>query len=136
MESYTIVTDIKTFGKIVPGFPTGIGEAFDELVAVTGNRAGERDYYGISEYKNGKMNYYAVAAEKSEGEGQKLGYEILIISKGHYLVSELQDWKKNTHCIKDIFMEMMQDKSVDKEKPAIEWYKNDHEMFCMLSIKK
>ncbi len=128
--------DIKTFGKVAPTFPSGIGDAFEELIKKTGDKPGERDYYGISEFKNGKMNYYAVAAERSEAEGEESGYETFIISKGDYLVRELPDWQKNTHCIKDIFMEMMQDNSVDKEKPAIEWYKNEYDMLCMLSIKK
>ena len=135
METYTIKNDIRTFGKEVPNFPSGIGGVFEELIRKTGDNSGERDYYGISEFKNGKMYYYAVAAEKFEGEGKQLSYDTFTIDKGDYLSEELPDWQKNTRCIKDIFMSIIQDDAVDKEKPAIEWYINDHEMLCMVMKK-
>ena len=115
MEKYTIRAAIKTFGKEVPTFPSGIGEIFEELLNKTGDAPGKRDYYGISECKNGKMHYYAVAAEKSEGEGGRLGYENFIIDKGDYMSEELADWQKNTRGIKDIFTGIIQDGAVDKK---------------------
>jgi|SRR5690242_4089550 predicted transcriptional regulator YdeE len=136
MKEYIMQNDVKTFGKAVPTFPLGIDEVFNELMKKTGDAAGKRDYYGISEYKNGKMHYYAVAAEKSADEGKRLGYETFIIDKGEYLADELTDWQNNTQCIKDIFTKIIQDETVDTRKPAIEWYKNDHEMLCMVMIKK
>ena len=39
---------------------------------------------------------------------------------------------KKTDSIKDVFGEMMKDSRVDKTKWAVEWYKNDDEMMCML----
>ena len=71
MEKYDIKNDIKVFGSMVKTFPAGIKETFDELIKKTGDLAGARSYYGISEFKEGIMQYYAVAEEKTPGESEK-----------------------------------------------------------------
>lgn len=134
MEKYSLNHDIKVFGLQVKTFPLGIGEAFDELIKKTGDCAGARDYYGISKFKDGKMIYYAVAAEKFTGEAQKYNYEELKIAKGEYLTSTVFEWRKKTECIKDVFSEIIQDTRVNKTKPAIEWYKDDNEMMCLVKM--
>src|SRR5664279_469344 len=116
MEKYNLTHDITVFGRQVKTFPSGIGEAFDELIKKTGDRAGARDYYGISEFKDGKMIYYAVAEEKAEGEAGKYNYEKLKIEKGEYLTGTIIDWQKKTECIKDVFYEIIQDPRVNKTK--------------------
>ena len=78
------------------------------------------------------MFYYATAEEKQEGEAEKYNYESRIIEKGEYFAESLKNWRSKTECIKDVFIEMMKSDSVNKTKPAIEWYKNDEEMLCML----
>lgn len=135
MEKYDLPHDITVFGRQVKTFPSGIGEAFDELIKMTGDRAGERSYYGISEFKGGKMVYYAVAEEKVDGEAEQYNYEKLKIQRGEYLTSTVIDWQKKTDCIKDVFYEIIQDPRVNKTKPAIEWYKNDNEMMCLVKMK-
>jgi predicted transcriptional regulator YdeE len=134
MKKYNLINDVKVFGFKVNSFPAGIGVAFDELIKKTGDPAGARAYYGISEFKDGKMIYYVVAEEKTEGEAEKYNYEKLKIEKGEYLTSTLFDWRKKTECIKDVFYEIIQDNRVNKSKPAIEWYKNDNEMMCLVKM--
>src|SRR5664279_3461134 len=85
MEKYNIINDVKVFGSRVTTFPGGIGEAFDELIKKTGDGAGARSYYGISEFKEGTMQYYAVAEEKTPGEAEKYECTKLTIEKGDYL---------------------------------------------------
>ncbi len=136
MEKYNFMNDVKAFGITVLTFPAGIGEAFDELIKKTGDCAGSRNYYGISEFKNGKMFYYAVAEEKSPGEAEKYEYERFTIEKGDYLATTLNDWKNKTNCIKDIFSEIIKDPAVNKTKPAIEWYKDENEMMCLVKMKE
>ncbi len=136
MEKYNLINDVKVFGFKVNSFPAGIGVAFDELIKKTGDPAGARAYYGISEFKEGKMIYYATAEEKTEGEAEKYNYEKLKIEKGEYLTSTLFDWRKKTECIKDVFYEIIQDNRVNKSKPAIEWYKNDNEMICLVKMNE
>ena len=135
MEKQKFEKDLNVFGIEVKTFPNGIGDAFDELVKKTGDNAGERNYYGISEFKNGKIIYYASAEEKREGEAEKYNYESLKIEKGEYLAEPLKNWRTKTDCIKDVFTEMMKSNDVDKMKPCIEWYKNDEEMLCMMKAK-
>jgi predicted transcriptional regulator YdeE len=134
MEIYNLAHDITVFGLQVKAFPSGIGEAFDELIKKTGDCADARAYYGISEFKDGKMLYYAVAEEKIKGEAEKYDYEKLKIEEGNYLTSTVFDWRKKTECIKDVFYEIIQDPRVNKTKPAIEWYKSDNEMMCMVKM--
>jgi hypothetical protein len=135
MKTYNLKSDVKIFGSKIEGFPNGIQEAFDELIKKTGDDAGERNYYGISEMIDGKIICMAAAEEKISGEAEKYNYNSSIIEKGEYLVSVLNDWKNKTTCIKDICYELVQDNRTDKTKPCIEWYKNGNEMWCMIKIK-
>lgn len=132
MEKLEIKSDIKVFGFRVTTFPDGIGEAFNELIQKTGDVAGTRNYYGISYMEDGNIIYNVTAEEKQEGEAEKYKHLTFIIEHGNYAVEKLDNWQNKTDCIKDIFGKMMQDKSVDTKTPAIEWYKNDTEMLCMI----
>ena len=135
MKTYNLKSDVKIFGSKIEDFPNGIQEAFDELIKKTGDDAGKRNYYGVSEMIDGKIIYMAAAEEKISGEAEKYNYNSSIIEKGEYLVSALNDWKNKTTCIKDICHELVQDNRTDKTKPCIEWYKNGNEMWCMIKIK-
>lgn len=133
MEKLIFENDIKAFGIEVKSFPAGIDEAFNDLINKTGDAAGKRNYYGVSNMdSNGKMIYKALAEEKYEGESKKYNYDECIIEKGEYFFDVLKDWQSKTNCIKDVFNEMMSDKRIDKTKPAVEWYKNADEMLCMV----
>jgi hypothetical protein len=132
MEIYNLPEDVKVFGFTVESFPAGIGEAFELLIkAIPGGS--DRSYYGISYLdENGQMIYKATALEKFESEAGKYIYDRYLIEKGEYLSVPVYSWREKTNCIKDVFYEIIQDNRVDKTKPAIEWYKNDHEMMCMV----
>ncbi|MEO8861797.1 MAG: hypothetical protein ABI358_10265 [Ginsengibacter sp.] len=132
MEEYIFQEEIKVFGTRVKTFPTGISEVFESLIKMTGDASGARNYYGISEFKEGVMYYYAVAEEKLSGEAKKYNCEELKIESGLYLAISMHDWRKNLNCIKDIFSELLRDARVDKTKPAIEWYKDDDKMLCLI----
>ena len=132
MEKYNLTNDVKLFGLQVKTFPSGVAEMFHELIKKTGDES--RAYYGISEFNDGKMVYYATAEEKFEGEAEKYNCEKLKIEKGEYLASTIFGWRKKTDCIKDVFTELIKDPRVNKTKPAIEWYKDDNEMMCMVEL--
>ena len=133
METFTFEDDIKVFGIEVSTFPAGIGDAFNELINATGDAAGKRNYYGISYMNNdGKIIYKAVAEEKYNGEAGKYNYAISTIEKGKYYYKKVNDWRSKTNCINQVFHEIMQDDKVNKQTPAIEMYKNDDEMLCMI----
>jgi len=131
MEKYNLPHDVKVFGVQVKTFPAGIGEAFDELVKMLPGGF-SRSFYGICKSDNGKMVYYATAEETFPGEGEKYNCDSYTIEKGEYLTETIKDWRKKTNTIKDVFGEMSEDNSVDKTKPAVEWYENEDKMLCMV----
>jgi predicted transcriptional regulator YdeE len=130
MEKYNLTNDVKVFGTEVKIFPGGIGEAFDELVKMLGGF--NRSFYGISKFDNGKMVYYAAAEETFPGEAGKYDCKTYTIEKGEYLTEIIKNWRSKTECIKDVFQKLIDDDRVDNTKPAVEWYKNDDEMLCMV----
>jgi predicted transcriptional regulator YdeE len=136
MEKMNFKNDIKVFGVEVKTFPNGVDDAFHQLIkTINDKNEQDRYYYGISEFKNGKMFYYATAEEKQAGEAEKFNYETFIIESGNYIVEKLENWRTQTDCIKDIFQKIMNDGNADTTKPAVEWYKNDKEMLCMIKAK-
>ena len=134
MKPHILKNDLKVFGVEVKDFPNGVGEAFDRLVKMF--PAGDkRSYYGIFQMdKNGRMLYYATAEEIHDGEAEKYKCDQHTIEKGEYLAETIQGWQKKTHCIKDVFQELIRDQRVDKMKPGIEWYKDAKEMICMVKM--
>ena len=135
MEKFSFDNDIKVFGLQLKTFPSGIDEAFDELIKTTGDSAGARNYYGISDYIDGKMVYYATAEQKFTNEAKKYNYEELMIENGEYLGDAIYEWRSKTECIKEVFDKIIKDDRVNTTKPAIEWYKDDNEMICLVKIK-
>jgi len=135
MEIYNLSQDVKVFGFRVASFPDGIGEAFDTLVHMVPGGF-NRSYYGISCMNSeGQMIYHAAAHELHEGEAGKYNCTRYTIEKGDYLAVAVHNWRKKTHSIHEIFHSIMQDGRVDKAKPAVEWYKNDQEMACMIMLQ-
>ncbi len=136
MEKFSFDNDIKVFGLQVKTFPSGIDKAFDELIKATGDCTGARNYYGISECIDGKMIYYATAAQKFTNEAKKYNYEELMIENGEYLGDAIYEWRSKTERIKDVFDEIVKDDRVNTTKPAVEWYKDDNEMICLVKMKE
>lgn len=134
MKEFNFAEDVNVFGFSLDTFPAGIGGAFDILIQKTGDRAGTRSYYGLSEFKNDKMIYYALAEEKFPGEGKKFNYEKFTIEKGDYLTMKVSDWQNKINSINHVFSEIIEDSRVNKTKPAIEWYINEDEMMCLVQM--
>jgi hypothetical protein len=132
MEKINIADEIKVFGIQVKTFPKGIDEAFDQLIKMLPGGF-NRSFYGISFMdKNGAMIYIAAAIEMFEGEAEEYNCESYTIEKGIYLAEKITLWRTKTDCINKIFHQLMEESSADKTKPAIEWYRNEVEMFCMI----
>ena len=131
MKTVNLPNDITIFGTQVKTFPLGIGDAFDKLVKMIPGGF-NRSYYGISYMENGKMVYYAAAEELNPGEAEKYSCKRMTIEKGEYLAETLHDWRSKTDQVKDVFEQLVADKRTDKTKPAVEWYKDESEMLCMV----
>lgn len=134
MEIYHIPHNITVFGNKVHSFPTGIGEAFDELIKKI-PKGDERTYYGISWCIDNRITYIAAAEQKSENEPLKYNCASYTVERGEYLSVTVHDWQDKVACIKDVFTEILKDRRVDNTKPAIEIYKSNKEMLCMVAIK-
>jgi predicted transcriptional regulator YdeE len=135
MEKYTISKNIEVFGIQVKTFPEGITGIFNQLMnkIIDGHN---RDYYGISYMKDdGKIYYFAAAAEKEKGEAEKYKLESCKIEKGNYLIEAITEWKQKLHTINSVFHELMKEKNIDKTKPCVEWYKSETEMWCMIKTR-
>lgn len=132
MEIYNLPEDVRVFGFRVTGFPAGVEEAFQSLIQTLPGGF-DRPYYGISYLDDeGQMAYHATALEKYEGEADKYHYTTYVIEKGEYIAVTVDNWRAKTACIKDVFHEIIGDDRVDKTKPAVEWYKDNNEMVCMV----
>lgn len=135
MDIYHQPHNITVFGNTVETFPAGIGEAFDNLInTLPGGK--ERLYYGLSWCTGSDITYVAAAEEKATGEAEQYGYEKFTIEKGSYLSVTVKDWQSKTACIKNVFHEIMMDERADDKTPAIEIYKDDKEMICMVAVKR
>jgi hypothetical protein len=134
MEIYHQKDNLQVFGLQVKTFPEGIDRAFDSLVKKVGgfNRA----FYGISEMGKNGMIYRAAALETYKGEAQKLNYERYTIEKGDYLTIRIEDWRNKLDLIRHAFDLLSRQHGVAQDKPIVEWYKNDHEMLCMVRTEE
>lgn len=131
MEQILIETPIAVFGKLVVDFPAGISKTFDELVQLLPGGF-SRSFYGISTMEPGGIKYYATAVKTFPGEGLHYGCEELIIEAGEYQALYVQDWRNRTGEINTQFKLLHQAIGTDRESPAIEWYKDDETMLCMI----
>ena len=136
MEKYNLTESTNAFGFPVTTFPEGINEAFAELIKKTGDRTGERSYYGISFFKDGAIVYIAAAEEKQEGEAERYNYDAYTIEKGIYISAVVYGWKDKVDKIKDVCMEVVNDRQTDTAKPCIEWYKSENELIVMVQMKQ
>lgn len=81
---------------------------------------------------DGKPVYIAAVEEKVQKEAEKNNCRRYVVEKGMYATQTILSWRSKTDTVKDVFREMMDQPNIDKTKPCVEWYKNDHEMWCML----
>jgi DNA gyrase inhibitor GyrI len=133
MDTITLKENINVWGFQVKSFPEGIGEAFDSLMTMIPD-ALDRAFYGISYMEGNSVRYYATVIENYPGEAEKYNCQRYIIEHGEYATITVKGWKNKTHTIKDVFGELYRKQCPDMSRPAIEWYKNDDEMLCMVRV--
>lgn len=131
MDRITLKDNISIWGVQVKGFPDGIDEAFNSLMSMLPDGL-DREYYGYSYMDGQKVIYFAMTVENIPGEAERYNATRQTIEKGDYVAVTVKDWKAKTHTIKDVFHEMMENSQADSNSPAIEWYKSDEEMVCMV----
>jgi hypothetical protein len=131
MDEISLPHEIEVFGHSVPTFPNGIDHAFQALIdEVKGGFS--RSFFGICTMIENKMVYYAMAEVKHPDERTDSNFIHLKIEKGNYITTEVKDWRSRTSTLNEVFLELLQHPDAEKHKPSVEWYKNEHEMLCMI----
>lgn len=132
METYQLKDDVRVFCVTARAFPEGIFDAF-KLLERKHPSLYEQSFYGIS-FRNqeGDIIYKASALERTEGEGQKLGLETLVIPRGKYLTETIFDFSKDPKQIFNCFQTLLSDPRFDDRYPCVEWYKSGDEVMCMV----
>jgi hypothetical protein len=132
MEITTLPNDIQLLCKLVPEFPLGIKEGFEELFKRFGQEG--RTNYAIS-YMEGNRIIYKVGITGSVDDIGNEEYEPFILPKGKYITESLTDWMDNIYRIKESFGKLMQHPDFDNTFPCVEWYQDNKKMLCMVKSK-
>jgi hypothetical protein len=135
MENYLLEKDITVFYIQASSFPEGVMAAHQQLHAAL-VRTADRRFFGISrpEGKTGIV-YKAAAEELNPGEGNRLGYETMLLPKGNYLSLVIKDFRKDIPSIGSAFTEMLHQPGIDPNGFCLEWYLNDCDVQCMVRLK-
>ena len=135
METITQDNDVKVFYVTAKSFPDGIMESYDKLFALV-PPSSDRKYYGISRPENGSIVYKAAVEEIAPGEAEKFNLDTLVIKKGNYICTTLNDWMKDTSEIGRIFSELLTQPGLDPEGYCVEDYFNDKDVKCMIRLNE
>ena len=133
METITIDSDVKVFYIIATSFPAGIMDAHKRIYELTAANP-DRKYYGLSRGNHGEILYMAAAEELSDGEGEKLGCETLVLKKGTYVSETIKDFMKNIPAIGSTFQQMLSLPNIDQNGYCVEYYFNDKDVQCMVKL--
>jgi hypothetical protein len=135
METITLDKDIKVFYVTAKSFPDGIMEAHKKLHALVPFSA-DRKYFGISRPENGAIVYRAAAEELTPGEAEKLNCDTLVLKKGKYICSTINDYMKDVQSIGRCFKELLSRPDIDPQGYCVEWYFTDKDVKCMVRLKQ
>ena len=133
METIIINQDIQVFYVTAASFPDGILDAYKKLHHLL-PAPQTRNYYGISRPEGGVIVYKAAVEELYRGEAQEINCPNLIIKKGKYITSTIQDYMKDLQEIGRTFQELLSHPGLDPDGYCVEWYANDKDVQCMVRI--
>ena len=134
MKRYKLPKDIKLFCIDAISFPDGILAAHQKLQSLL-ETIENRKFYGISYGTNeGKVIYKAGVAELFKGEGEKLGCESFIISKGEYIGETIINWKSDEQIVEKTFKKLLSDHRRDENGYCLEIYLNENDMRCLVKL--
>jgi hypothetical protein len=136
METTALEKDIKVFYITATSYPEGIADAHHRLHQLVPFSA-DRNYFGISRPENGgNIVYRAATEEKTEGEAQKYSCDTLVLKKGNYISSIVNDFDRNPRLIAQAFQKLLVYPGIDPEGYCVEWYSNNmNSVKCMVRLK-
>ena len=135
MEKHTIDKDFYLICVRATSFPDGITEAFQKLEQIDPSLA-NRTRYGISHGNKNGIIYWAAVEEAFSGEGYTFGLEQYTIKKGVYATETLKNIKGKEERIGRAFEKLLNHPKLDRLGECIEWYKNDHEVMCLVRLSE
>jgi hypothetical protein len=134
MEIITLDSDIKIYYVTAKSYPDGILEAFQKLHSLI-PFSEKRKYISVSRPENkGEIVYRAGASELEEGDLSKHGLESLVISRGKYIVSKVENYKNNLLAIGKTFETLIHQPNIDPHGYCVEWYISHNDVKCMVKL--
>jgi hypothetical protein len=137
METITIDKDIKVLYVAAKSFPEGIMAAHQQLhTLVPFSISSGRKYFGISRPEGGPIVYRAAAEEINPGEAERLNCETLILKKGKYISSTVNNYMDEIQSIDHAFKELLSYPHLDPNGYCVELYLNDKDVQCMIRLNE
>lgn len=135
MEKVIFQQDIPTLRVAATSFPTGVGQAYEDLHSVLPAQEG-RQTYGISQGgEGGKILYWAATNILDEKDQEQSGFEPFTIRKGSYASVLVRDFHKDVPIIGRTFEGLLAHPELDPQGYCLEIYLNDHDVQCLVKLK-
>lgn len=134
MERFQLEKDIPIMCITADSFPDGVLTAHQKLHGMFTSKEG-RKYFGVSRPEGETIIYKAGAEETSEGESQRLGLEKIVLKKGTYISSVIEDFMEHTEEIGKTFQQLLTEPDLDPNGYCVEWYINDNDVRCMVRLE-
>ena len=94
-----------------------------------------RKFYGTFQPTRNGEEYYACVVRIDSDEPEKMQLETGVIPGGWYARSKLMDWEKNLSKLPSLFHEMARTHDVDSNRPSLEFYRSQAEVYLFLPVK-
>jgi hypothetical protein len=135
MKTITIEKDITLFYVEAESYPDGILAAHKKLHSMV-PFSKERNYYGVSRPENGGAIVYKAAAEEMKpGEAEKYQCKTLVLKKGNYISTVIDDYRKDVSSIGRTFQELLKHPGIDPKGYCVEWYLSENSVQCMVRLE-
>jgi len=133
METINIDKDIRVFYVTAASFPAGIADAHKRLHSLVPFSPARR-YFGISRPENGAIVYRAAAEEMAAGEAAQYGCETLVLKKGSYIATTIEDYTTDNQSISKAFKELLAYPGIDPAGYCVEWYLTEKKVVCAVRL--
>lgn len=134
MQEFQILKDIQLWCVVATSFPQGVLRAHETLRALLPAQD-ERKFYGIScPNREGSIVYKAGVEHKADDKADLLKCESLVLKKGIYIGTVIQNFHSNVQQIGEVFQELIANPLIDPEGFCVEVYLNETDVQCMIRL--
>lgn len=114
---------------VADGGMSGIRKAWDRLEEPFDTFVGRR-FYGV----RWGDEYRACVALSEEDDPEALDLEHWVIPGGLYVSCRIDEWPRHTHQIPRRFAALEKTATVDRDRPAIEYYRTERELILYVPV--